>query len=68
MGVGTIPVSEILVYAEAFGFADRDEFLSRIRAADQVFMEWQQKKTAEPRGPDTAAEAAEKFGIQLPEE
>lgn len=65
MGLGAIAVSEILAYGRAFGFTDLDELLSRVRAADAVFLDWHGTRKA--AGPDTAAAAAEKFGIQLPE-
>jgi hypothetical protein len=69
MGVGTIPVTEILAYGKAFKFEDLDELLARIRAADQVFMEWNAaRKSAEAKGVDNAAEVAAKLGIKLPED
>lgn len=67
MGLAAIPVSEILTYGRAFGFADLDELLGRVRAADAAFLEWHQGCDKKPAAPDLAAETARKLGIELPQ-
>jgi hypothetical protein len=73
MGVGPIPVSEVLAYAGPLGFADTpDEFetlLMRVQAADNAFLEWQRRNPnrASERGTahDKTDEDAARFGLYI---
>lgn len=68
MGLAAIPASEVLIYGRAFEFADLDELLGRVRAADAAFLEWHQARGKGGAAPDNAAESARKLGIELPED
>jgi predicted small integral membrane protein len=50
MGLGPVPHSAILAYAQWMGWADEfDAFLSCIRAMDAAFMEWSSTDPKERR-------------------
>lgn len=44
MGLGAIPVGEILFYANNMGIEDKEEFLIVMQACDNVFLEHHNKK------------------------
>lgn len=50
MGVGAVPVSEILIYAEKLGVTDVEEFLEIMQAMDNAYLdEYNQKQQKETK-------------------
>lgn len=48
MGVGAVPVSEILIYGEKLGVGDLEEFLEVMQALDNAYLdEYNQKQQRE---------------------
>lgn len=39
MGVGAVPVSEILIYGEKLGVSDLEEFLEIMQAMDNAYLD-----------------------------
>lgn len=44
MGIGSIPLSEVVAYIQLFEVEEPRKFIHRIRLCDQIFLDWHEKK------------------------